>query len=190
MMATREEYFRDVGSFDPWHEPVMDSEVHDIPPTEGSRYQIVPYSDDLFEVALGIAREMVEHERAFPLAGTVILERGLPIGGETTRRPIFGDHIARKASQLRVRLASDPEFLLRKAVYAATALTIGAVFFGMLGLGLAVLLAAAVLITWGAAGLLTFSLIGHSSFDPRLALVLLLLGIGTVAVALVSIVLG
>lgn len=185
-MAVREEYLRHVRPSDPWHEPVLDSEGPE------STYDVVPYSKDLFKVAFGIAKEMIEHERpeGEPLSPRLLSEdTPRPSDRALTQTPILGQHAARAATRLRLKLVADPDFLLRKGLYAAAALTIGAVFSGMLGVGISVLLAAAVLIAWGVAGLLTFALIGRSSFDPRLAFVLLMIGIGTIAVGLTSIVL-
>lgn len=100
--------------------------------------------------------------------------------------PLLGLRGAALAKDFRESLAANPEWLLRKALYSAAAAMIAGVYLGALGSPLAVFFAAAVLIIWGSANFFAYSLTGNWSFDPRLALVLTVIGLGTIFVAISS----
>jgi hypothetical protein len=84
------------------------------------------------------------------------------------------------------QLKRDPDWLLRKALYGCAALTILTSFLAAVDIGLSVFIAAAILVVWGAAAVLTHSITARSSFDPRLGLLLVMIGVGTAVVATVA----
>lgn len=112
------------------------------------------------------------------------------IESETTTapapRPWLGKRVGAWADALWLWIEAEPERLMRWALNVALALsTLAAVLAGF-GSGASVFAAAALLIVWGGAGVLSFAVTGKQIIDPRLSFLLLVVGVGSLIVAVVA----
>jgi len=104
------------------------------------------------------------------------------------KRPLLGSAVAGVVRRLIILLEEDPDWLLRKATYVSMFLAILAGFLATIHEGAAaVFVTSGILVAWGLASALTYSVLGRSSVNIQFGALLLLAGLGTTAVAVVAI---